>query len=133
MTVELVADDRGLLDAYSQAVISVVERVGPAVVSLVASGYRDHRVPGVVRIDFAESLPDEFLVRSDMTERSSSERRRLNVCNVQPCDSRGGRFGRAEEQNAKRTREETLAPKTVLEAAVPFDLKKHVRLLSGNY
>lgn len=36
MTAELVADDRVLLDVYSQTVISVVERVGPAVVSLVA-------------------------------------------------------------------------------------------------
>ena len=45
MTVELVADDRGLLDAYSQAVISVVERVGPAVVSLVAGARSAGRGP----------------------------------------------------------------------------------------
>jgi S1-C subfamily serine protease len=45
VTVELVADDRGLLDAYSQAVISVVERVGPAVVSLVAGARSAGRGP----------------------------------------------------------------------------------------
>ena len=35
------ASDRELLDAYSNAVIGVVERIGPAVVSLSVSGQRD--------------------------------------------------------------------------------------------
>lgn len=45
MTAELVADDGVLLDAYSQAVVSVVERVGPAVVSLVAGARGAGRGP----------------------------------------------------------------------------------------
>lgn len=45
MTAELVADDGVLLDAYSQAVVSVVERVGPAVVSLVAGARLAGRGP----------------------------------------------------------------------------------------
>ena len=45
MTVELVADERGLRDAYSQTVISVVERVGPTVVSLVAGARSAGRGP----------------------------------------------------------------------------------------
>src|SRR2546425_12257191 len=35
------AEDQELLDAYSNAVIAVVERVGPAVVSLSVRGQRD--------------------------------------------------------------------------------------------
>jgi S1-C subfamily serine protease len=45
VTAQLVADDGVLLDAYSQAVISIVERVGPTVVSLVAGARLDGRAP----------------------------------------------------------------------------------------
>lgn len=38
----------GLLDAYSHAVVSVVERVGPAVVSLAVGARRANRGPGMV-------------------------------------------------------------------------------------
>ena len=40
--------DGELLDAYSRAVVSVVERVGPAVVSITAGTRRRGRAPGVV-------------------------------------------------------------------------------------
>src|ERR1051326_6743229 len=40
------AEDRELLDAYSNAVVAVVERVGPAVVSLSVSGHRDRMRAG---------------------------------------------------------------------------------------
>ncbi len=40
--------DGQLLDAYSRAVVSVVERVGPAVVSIAAGTRRRGRAPGVV-------------------------------------------------------------------------------------
>jgi S1-C subfamily serine protease len=40
-------EDRELLDSYSRSVVSVVERVGPAVVSIVAGG-RARQGPGVV-------------------------------------------------------------------------------------
>src|SRR2546430_2911427 len=36
-------DDQALLDAYSRAVIAVVERVGPAVVRLDVTGTGEHR------------------------------------------------------------------------------------------
>ena len=48
MAVEQVRDDSSLLDAYSRAVVSVVERVGPAVVSLTAGARRAGRDGGVV-------------------------------------------------------------------------------------
>jgi S1-C subfamily serine protease len=41
-------DDRGLLDAYSRAVVSVVERVGPAVVSIAAGSRRRGGDGGVI-------------------------------------------------------------------------------------
>jgi S1-C subfamily serine protease len=40
------AEDGELLDAYSNAVVAVVERVGPAVVSLSVSGHRDRMREG---------------------------------------------------------------------------------------
>jgi S1-C subfamily serine protease len=40
------ADDAELLDAYSKAVIGVVDRVGPAVVSISVGGRRDPAMPG---------------------------------------------------------------------------------------
>lgn len=48
MAIEQVRDDNSLLDAYSHAVVSVVERVGPAVVSLTAGARRAGRGAGVV-------------------------------------------------------------------------------------
>jgi S1-C subfamily serine protease len=43
-----VGNDRELLDSYSRAVVSVVERVGPAVVSIAAGTRRRGGAPGVV-------------------------------------------------------------------------------------
>jgi S1-C subfamily serine protease len=43
-----VGNDRELLDSYSRAVVSVVERVGPAVVSIAAGTRRAGGAPGVV-------------------------------------------------------------------------------------
>jgi len=43
-----VGNDRELLDSYSRAVVSVVERVGPAVVSITAGTRRPGGAPGVV-------------------------------------------------------------------------------------
>jgi S1-C subfamily serine protease len=45
VTADLIADDDVLLDAYSRTVVSVVERVGPAVVSLLAGGAPVRRGP----------------------------------------------------------------------------------------
>jgi S1-C subfamily serine protease len=48
VTAELIAADDVLLDAYSRTVVSVVEQVGPAVVSLLAGGAPVRRGPELV-------------------------------------------------------------------------------------